>query len=238
MSNDHTSTKTANKDIFDKEYPIIQYDDAYYVFLFNYILDSHNLIEVISLLKQVDSSDRVVFMIDSDGGYMRSAIALRTAILETEATTVAHVAAEAASAATTIALSCDELYIDDHGRFMCHAFSSGTSGKDHEVEAHVQSNIQTYRPFFYAVYEGFMSNDEIDRMIRGEDFWFSAEETRTRWARLTELKKAEAEKEAIEIIKSEAANLERYLDALKSQLPKDVEEEAPKRKRGRPRKIQ
>ena len=80
--------------------------------------------DVIAMLAEVAGVETLNIRINSPGGDVMESRAIMAAIQRHEGKTVAHVDALAASAATSIALACDEVVMSDSGLFMIHNASA------------------------------------------------------------------------------------------------------------------
>tara|TARA_R110000851_G_scaffold254636_1_gene407202 strand:- start:225 stop:578 length:354 start_codon:yes stop_codon:yes gene_type:complete len=84
------------------------------------------------------------------------------------------------SAATFIFLMADVCEISDHSIFMFHNFSGGTIGKGNEMLAQVHHNDKWARGLMDSVYKDFFTDDEIESILEGKDYWLSPEEVTER----------------------------------------------------------
>jgi len=90
--------------------------------------------ELIHTLENTEAKT-VVLKINNGGGALDSFLSIREAIKRSNATVIADLSGTVASAATMIALSCDEIRVADHTSWMSHFYSGGTSGKGNEIKA-------------------------------------------------------------------------------------------------------
>lgn len=80
--------------------------------------------DVIAMLAEAAGAETLNIRINSPGGDVMESRAIMAAIQRHEGKTIAHVDALAASAATSIALACDEVVMADGGLFMIHNASA------------------------------------------------------------------------------------------------------------------
>lgn len=132
------------------------------------------------VLAAAGPNDLVKIMINSDGGNLASAQLICKAIRECEAHTVAFIGMFCASAATAIALSCDEWEIDDNSSFMIHTATYGLFGKAPEIAAQHRHMERAVSRFCVNTYTGFLTAEEIQAVIDGKDYWFDGEELANR----------------------------------------------------------
>lgn len=203
------------------------------LYLTEAIEGSTQYIEFTELAVSLSSNDTIVVVIDSPGGYLSGAQMIITGLHSTEAATTAVVTDQAASAATIIALACDDLMMREHSSFMCHAAAWGQGGKYHEIASATEHNLKQVRKMLEQTYKYFMSEEEIERMLRGEDFYFDDEETMLRWSYVEEAREIEVKKHETALLEEQIAILEGQLESMRSFLPKE-EKAKPKRRKVTP----
>lgn len=130
----------------------------------------------LNVLAMAGREDTVKLMIVSPGGYLTTCNLLTKALRETKAHTVGYIGSSCASAATAIALACDEWEIDEQSSFMIHTASLGVIGKAPEIETELQHRLRLVRRWVETTYKGFLSDEEIENVIAGRDYWFEGEE--------------------------------------------------------------
>jgi len=120
--------------------------------------------------------DVIEFEIHSGGGQYNGLSALLSALLRTEATSVAYLNGECHSAASMLALSCDSVQVSPFCTMLCHFASFGHAGKGSDVLSAVNHTYNNSVEIFREVYRGFLTEDELDKCIDGKEYWFDAEE--------------------------------------------------------------
>ena len=91
-----------------------------------------------------------------------------------------------ASAGTIIALSCDDLEVEDFTSFMIHNYSGGAGGKGHEIIDYVNFSDKNITATFKKLYSGFLTPRELTAVIKGKDMWMGTEEVQKRWDKMQE----------------------------------------------------
>lgn len=86
-------------------------------------------------LAQAFPSESMKLYINNGGGYIDSGFMIIDAIKHSKAKITAKLSGTVASAATIIALACDEIEVSPHTSFMIHNYSGGAQGKGHEMKA-------------------------------------------------------------------------------------------------------
>lgn len=132
---------------------------------------------LIYYMHNMQEQDELRIWIDNYGGSLDTALAIIDAMRGAQGKITCIVSGNAASAASLIALSADNLVVGDHSRFMCHAatYSTGAS-KQGDIETLVQYSAKMLRNFTQKAYEGFMTQAELEQMWMGKDFWMDSDE--------------------------------------------------------------
>ena len=149
---------------------------------------------VIAMLNNAGQHDHVDFYINSNGGAASGMISLIEAIKRTEASTRAILVGECASAASIIAMHCEDIEVTDHASMLCHTVRFGVIGKLPDVEKQAKATGDQARKILRSAYEGFLTEKEIELVIEGHEHYLSADEIRTR-LELIESRQAEQEAE-------------------------------------------
>lgn len=205
----HKQAGPAPTDPFMKVYPIIQEKNEeggfdYTVYIHDQVGDAHEFSEIIDLLGSCDEGDRVIFHLNTPGGYMHSLLMVRDAMRHSKALVLCECTGTVASAGTMMALSGKGLYIADHTTFMIHYYSGGVGGKGNEIVASVDFSKIKYPAVFRDVYQHFLTEEEITEVIAGHDMYMDAEEVRERWLRVIAVEEAviQEKREMIEVVKN------------------------------------
>lgn len=192
---------------------------------------------VVDRVTGLSEDDQVVYHISSPGGDLSGLISLVEANRQTEAEVVAVLVGDCHSAASMLALTCDNIAVLDSATMLVHHVSYGTSGKASDIKAYVQHNEAFCDKFFREVYEGFLTEVEIDLCINhGKELWLQADDIRSRLENKMQYMRDKAELEQMELDEEE------YVDAFPEimqpeELEEDVWKEAPKKvTKGKPKK--
>ena len=136
------------------------------------------------LLNTAKEGDTIYIELNTPGGHIDSAFKILHSLKKTKARTVAIITGTVASAGTIIALSCDEVEVGDYTQFMIHNYSTGTQGKGHEVMDYVQFTDKNLKATFKKIYSGFLTDKEMNAVIKGKDMWLNDEEVKERWIKM------------------------------------------------------
>lgn len=135
---------------------------------------------VVQMLMDANEDDTVIFLCNSPGGQLNGLQSLLEAIKMTEATTVAVLVGQVASAAGIFILHCDQVFVTDSASFLAHNISYGTGGKGSDILSHVQHVSKTSEKLLRKTYEHFLSKTEIDEMINGREIYLDSDEIKQR----------------------------------------------------------
>jgi len=124
----------------------------------------------------MEQHDQLTIYMDSNGGYLDSALAIIDMMERTEGQVVVHITGDAGSAAGIIALAAPNLIVGNRARMFCHAASYGMAGKQGDVENMVNFNSKELKTLVKEVYHGFMQEEEIELMLLGRDYWMNKDE--------------------------------------------------------------
>ena len=134
-------------------------------------------------LKSAKKTDKFVIHLNTPGGLIDSAFMLIDAIKSSKASISAELYGTVASAGTIIALACPEVSVAPNTAFMIHNYSSGLSGKGHEMKAHQQFVDANLNIAFKSLYRGFLTESECEDVIDGKDLWLNKDEVEERLTR-------------------------------------------------------
>jgi ATP-dependent protease ClpP protease subunit len=135
---------------------------------------------VVERMDQLSEGDEVVYRINSEGGRLDGLLSLLDANDTTEATTIAHIQGECHSAASILALNCDNVYVSPYASMLVHFVSFGYAGKGMDVAHMVTHTLEQSNAIIVPTYRGFCTDEEIDEIIKGKQLWLGAEEIQRR----------------------------------------------------------
>lgn len=148
------------------------------------ILSSEKYFAEFDLIDSATEDDLVTVDVNSIGGNYNTAMVFNTKLLECEAQTVAEIDGYCASAATMIALSCDELVVKGNVSFHIHQPSGGFLGAFNEASAQSDHYREMTLSFYNKVYSGFLSDDEIVDVLKGHVIILNAKQVEERFENL------------------------------------------------------
>jgi ATP-dependent Clp protease protease subunit len=177
--------------IWDLDVPVVNDTEnkSIKIYLTGAIEEPYTYNEMCYLLDTADADTTVDIYLNTPGGIIDSAFMIANSITNSKAKVIGHLSGTVASAGTLISMACDELNLTPHLSFMIHNYSGGMAGKGHEMKARQKFTDDHLNQAFKSFYSGFLSEDEMDKVIEGTDLWMATEEVTERWAnRVTYLK--------------------------------------------------
>jgi ATP-dependent protease ClpP protease subunit len=172
--------------VFDEYVPIITEGRTHHVYLYDGIDLPSNYCQLIHMLNAAHTGDEFIIHLNTPGGVVDSGIAIRNAIMSTKAKVTAKMTGTVASAGTMIALACHSIEVTNNLSFMCHEISiDNIGGKFSDIKNMQDFYEKQFSQLSHDVYDGFLTEDEIEKMHNGKELWYSAEEVLERWKNMT-----------------------------------------------------
>lgn len=169
LPNSTSYIKTVRQDMFTH---LIKLDSL--------IGEPSNYRELIDLLYMADEDVEFIFLINSGGGNLSTAMAIIEAIKATEGKVRAIITGECHSAASLITLNCHEIVITDSAHSLIHTASYGTGGNTHMVQTHVDFSSKMINKIIDNTYTGFLTETELVDVKKGVEIWMDADQLRER----------------------------------------------------------
>lgn len=127
-------------------------------------------------IASLGANDEVKFIINSPGGRLDGLVTLLDALQQTDANSIAVISGEAHSAASILALNCNQVYVSDYSTMLVHNVSFGAVGKGSDVRDQVKHTLDFSERIFRQTYTGFLSEEEINQVLNGKEIWLVGEE--------------------------------------------------------------
>lgn len=144
--------------------------------------------ELFYTLRTASETDLIYLHLNSPGGDFNTGLQIINNIAASDAKVVTVLEARAYSMAAMVFLSGDELYVHDNCQLMFHTYSGIFSGKGNEQQAEVAAVSNWFEKVMRRICSPFLSDAEVDSIIKGADFWMDTDEILHRLARMHELK--------------------------------------------------
>jgi ATP-dependent protease ClpP protease subunit len=145
-------------------------------YLFGPILSPKQFVAALEVLKDASEDDEFVINIQTPGGSIEATDTLLQAIVNTKAHVHVNATGDVCSAGTAIMLAGDSYTISDNARFLIHNGSAGSGGKTSDYKAWALSDIEFMEKFMKNTYKHFFTDEELDQLVNGKDFWLNPED--------------------------------------------------------------
>jgi ATP-dependent protease ClpP protease subunit len=177
--------KNSNEDIVNDYYTIktktkVVKTHRYDIYICNHIFSPNEYVDIVDVLLSSKENDEVHIYLNSGGGWCRTTTQIVNAMKYCKANITCHASGLVASCATWIFLAGDHFVIDDDVEFMCHYYSGGMHGKGNEIKADADFSTKYYERLFKKIYKGFLTKDEIKKLIEGKDYYFTQKQVAKR----------------------------------------------------------
>ncbi|MNC29046.1 ATP-dependent Clp protease proteolytic subunit 2 [compost metagenome] len=147
--------------------------------------------EMIHVIRTASPNDTISIHLNTPGGRLDTGVQLISAIRSSEARIVTILDGVAHSMGALLFLCGHEMIIHDHAQLMFHTYSGGVFGKGSDIRGQTDATEDWFRIIANDICYPFMTKKEIQRMLKGEDFWFQTEQIETRLTKMGEILAAE-----------------------------------------------
>ena len=154
------------------------------------IIEPDAYAEMIHRINIATPADVIFLHLNTPGGNLATGIQIINAMQNSQAKVITVLESMAFSLGTLIFLAGDEMVVNDHCMMMFHNFKGGILGKGQELVAQLDATMKWFQALAKKIYVPFLSEDEFNRILRGEDLWMHSPEIRKRLERV--IKQAEA----------------------------------------------
>lgn len=163
------------------------------------IEEADEYISVFDMIRHASEEDVIKIYVNSPGGDLFTALQFGRTMGDSDATIIVSVEGQCCSAATIIALAADMVELSNHCVWMCHNYSSGMIGKGHELHSQAEFERDWSIKLMKDIYDGFLSDKEINAMLDGRDIWLAADDVMKRLEQRHNKMKRKAKKTIQEI---------------------------------------
>jgi len=136
-------------------------------------------------------SDVIRYRIASPGGWDETFMMFYSAMLRSDATFIADIVSTAYSAASALALVCDDIEVHPLSKMMIHVGESAHTGIIPRKVDFQKFELEQEQLFFSTIYADFLTPSEIELALSGKELWIGAEEILERWNKVQEKRQAE-----------------------------------------------
>lgn len=132
--------------------------------------------DLINLLYMADENAEFNIFINSPGGGLSAAMAIIEGIKASNAKVRAILTGEVHSAASIIALNCQEIVVTDSAHMLVHNASYGVGGTAGNIKSHVDFSHKMIDKLLISTYSGFLTPTELLDVKKGVEYWFDSDE--------------------------------------------------------------
>lgn len=148
----------------------------YEYYLLGPIGDPEDYIDLCHALRTARPEDKFVLRFNSGGGQVRTGNQILNALHECEALTIGFIEHDCGSMCTFLFLGCTTWGVSKYAEWFSHTVSGGNFGKECETfEASQFLRRQTHKRI-REEYAGFLTEDEIEKILTGTDIYLDADE--------------------------------------------------------------
>ena len=128
------------------------------------------------VLEDAREEDDIVFYFNSPGGDINTLNLFLNALRRCKSNNILARVNYAASAAALLALYCDNIEFNVNATLMLHTWSGVRYGKGQEIESDLTHSKKNYESMLRYICKKILTDEEIDQMLNGKDFYFDGEE--------------------------------------------------------------
>jgi len=139
--------------------------------------------ELFYTLRSASETDLIYLHINSPGGDFNTGLQIINNMLASDAHVVTVLEARAYSMAAFIFLSGDELVVHDNCQLMFHTYSGIFAGKGNEQQAEIAAVGRWFEKVMRRICTPFLTDDEVDRILKGADYWIDSDDISRRLSR-------------------------------------------------------
>lgn len=149
---------------------------VYTINFFHDFDDPRNYLSYFKVLEEAREEDDIIFYFDSPGGRIDTLNLFINALRRCKSKKVLARVNYAASAAALLALFCDNIEFNTNSTLMLHTYGGIFHGKGQEVESDVMHSKKIYEDLLKFICKKILTDEEIEQMLNGKDFYFNGEE--------------------------------------------------------------
>lgn len=139
---------------------------------------------------QTAGIDEIIYIhLNTPGGDLDTGVQIINAMQSTPAHVIVGIEANCHSLGTLIFLAADEYIVHNNCLMMIHNFSGGVFGKGNEQQSQLEAQIKWFNTLARKLYIPFLSINEFDRVVRGEDLWLQSDDIRKRLEKMVKTAK-------------------------------------------------
>lgn len=152
------------------------------IYIFGPIKDTDQFIPALEALNAVGEGDTINIYLNTPGGSVEATDTFLHHLGDNLAAVNWYASGGCHSAGTVMLLNAEPESVEFSENFtaLIHNGSLGSYGKASEYAAEVKFNVAFMENFARKTYKGFLTDDELDQLVGGRDFWMDAHEFKVR----------------------------------------------------------
>lgn len=163
------------------------------IYLYGPIESAEQFIGPIEVLQAAGDGDLVEIHLSTPGGSMDATDTFLQAMRECEGRVIVRATGGCHSCGSIILMNANEFTLSENFNSLLHNGSTGAGGDLNKFAAAAKYTVEHMTRVLRSTYEGFLTEDEIEKLIAGVDFWINGEEWMRRWNNRQEYFKAKME---------------------------------------------
>lgn len=146
------------------------------IFVYGPIVSAEQMVDAMLAFSSANENDTVIIYLSTGGGCIDATDTFIDGMRECRGRVVVKASGAVHSAGTLILLNAPEFSLSSGFNSLFHNGSVGYGGKFSDWRSGTAFISKAMERLFFETYVGFLTQDEIERLIRGEDFWIDAKD--------------------------------------------------------------
>lgn len=188
LANDDQNNEEFNKYLENLPYTIVSMPHGVDIYFKKVLGERDDYIPLLAAIRDLTEQEECHLFVNGDGGSISTLTEITDAISISQAKFIGHASGTVASAFTALFLACDEHYVGENLIFMIHNGYATMSGKLGDLRAESIFMDKWWEGFHRSVYEGFLTEPEIQRVINNQDMYLSTDDVVERLGHLYALR--------------------------------------------------
>jgi ATP-dependent Clp protease protease subunit len=181
-------------------------------YLSSAIEEPEQYVDMIHKIQTAGTDELIYIHLNTPGGHLDTGVQIINAMQSTQAQVTVSIEANCHSLGTLIFLAADEFIVHDNCLMMIHNFSGGVFGKGNEQQSQLEAQIKWFNTLARKLYVPFLSDDEFNKIIRGEDLWLQSDDIRKRLEKMVKINQKEIDKITRAIKKKGTKSVKKNVD--------------------------
>lgn len=170
-------------------------------YLSSAVVEPELYVDMVHKIQTAGADETVFIHLNTPGGHLDTGVQIINAMHSTNAHVVVSIEANCHSLGTLIFLAADEFVVHDNCLMMIHNFSGGTFGKGNEQQSQLEAQIKWFSTLAKKLYVPFLTKEEFDRVVKGEDIWLQSEDIRSRLEKMVKARNAKPKEPKLKRVK-------------------------------------